>query len=269
MKIAVAQLDSLPGEVSTNLDRLTASAAKAAQAGAELLLFPEAFDTGYDLEAVRDHADMRTGETWQRVREIATTHTITLVGGLAEREESTIYNSMVAVLADGSLQAVYRKLHLVPRLREPEIFTPGNHLVSLRFGAFQMGLMICYDLRFPEVARSLVQHQHCNLLLIASAWPLPRVRHWETLLRARAIENQCVVAAANRVGTAGVDGTFCGRSVILDPMGNELAEAGSDKESLLLADLSLKSIQETREFLRVLKEVRIPVGNEPDQTLDV
>src|SRR6185503_17727310 len=115
-----------------------------------------------------------------------------------------IYNSQVFVDSDGHVVGSYRKTHLFSGSPNPEdaCFAPGNELTSFPFGdGFQLGLSICYDLRFPEVYRILAIEREANVFILSSAWPFPRLEHFQTLVRARAIENQSYMIVSNRVGT--------------------------------------------------------------------
>lgn len=153
--------------------------------------------------------------------------------------------------------ARYRKTHLFrpPPIAEDRCFTPGDQLSDFRLGNFCFGLSICYDLRFPEIYRQLAVARQVNVFVISSAWPFPRIEHFRILARARAIENQSYVIAANRVGTD--DGvTFCGSSAIIDPSGVTLAAASSDEEELIQADLSIEALAEVRRRMDVFADRR-------------
>ena len=153
--------------------------------------------------------------------------------------------------------AGYRKTHLfvLPPNDESSCYTPGSTFVNVPFGGFNFGLSICYDLRFPEVARALALQQGANVFLVSSAWPLPRVAHLRALAIARAIENQSYLVLANRTGMdAGV--TCCGTSTIIDPSGAVLASASGDGEELLVAEISAETIAEVRNKMPVFANRR-------------
>ena len=128
-------------------------------------------------------------------------------------------------------------------------------MVSVALGSLQLGLTICYDLRFPEIYRALALEQGANVFIISSAWPFPRVEHQRILATARAIENQSYVVLANRVGKdEGVP--FCGSSVVIDPYGVVVAGASADREELVVAEVSREVIDAVRERMAVLTHRR-------------
>jgi Predicted amidohydrolase len=168
-------------------------------------------------------------------------------GGVSERDGDAVYNSQVFIDSQGKIVASYRKTHLFVLAPNDEstCYTPGGKFVSVVADGFRFGLSICYDLRFPEVSRALVLEHDANVLLVSSAWPLPRVEHLRALAVARAIENQSYLVLANRTGVdAGV--TCCGMSAIIGPSGVILASASGDGEELLISDISNEAIAAVR-----------------------
>ena len=140
-------------------------------------------------------------------------------------------------------------------LDERPYFTAGDAFVSCKIDKLNLGLGICYDLRFPEVCRTLVVEHEANVFINSSAWPFPRVEHLRILALARAIENQSYLVLANRVGTD--DGvTFCGSSVIIDPYGVVVAAASADREELIQAEISEKVIASVRDRMAVFDHRR-------------
>ena len=140
-------------------------------------------------------------------------------------------------------------------LDERPVFTPGDGFVSCNFNNFQLGLTICYDLRFPEVCRALTLEHGANVLINSSAWPFPRLEHLRILALTRAIENQSYLIVANRVGSD--DGvTFCGTSVIIDPYGVIVAAASADREELIQAEISQDVIDAVRQRMAVFEHRR-------------
>jgi predicted amidohydrolase len=148
---------------------------------------------------------------------------------------------------NGELFGKYRKTHLVTAapLDERVCFSPGNEFVTCEMGEFKIGLSICYDLRFPEMARTLAVKNGANVIVNSSAWPVVRTEHLRILGLARAVENQSYFIIANRVGTD--DGvTLCGSSMIIDPSGKILASASPDREELIQAEISMESVADIR-----------------------
>ncbi len=225
MKIGIAQINCHPGELSGNVNAIVSMAQRAARAGCDLLLAPEMADTGYDMETVRRHASTWDHGPCASLRTAASDHGIAIICGLSEREGDRIYNTAAVIDATGELIGKYRKVHMfsMPPVCEDKCLVPGDALVTVRLGGFTFGLMICYDIRFPEMARALAL-AGADVLAVLAAWPPPRIEHWRLLNAARAVENQIYVAAANLVGSDGPL-AFVGNSIILDPSGKPIASA--------------------------------------------
>jgi predicted amidohydrolase len=147
------------------------------------------------------------------------------------------------VSAEGEVLSAYSKEHLFPLLNEPQYLRPGRPGVAASTPYGKWGTLICFDIRFPESARELA-YGGARVLWVPAEWPMPRLEHWRTLLRARAIENQLFVVAANRCGE-GDNTHWGGHSAIIDPWGNTLAEAG-EEEVVLVADLEMGMVDEVR-----------------------
>jgi len=191
------------------------------------------------------------------LQKIAKELSLAIVAGVSDRDGSHIYNAQTFIDASGKVVAKYRKTHLVTAapLDERPYFTAGDAFASYKIDKFNLGLTICYDLRFPEVCRTLAIQHGANVFINSSAWPLPRLEHLRILALARAIENQSYVIVANRVGTD--DGvTFCGSSVIVDPYGVIVAAASADREELLQADVSEEIINTVRSRMQVFEHRR-------------
>src|SRR2546423_7777044 len=222
--------------------------ARAKNEGAELIVFPEASDTGYSMPVIRQLAKPWTEGAVPALQEMAKEFSLTIVSGVSERDGESIYNSQIFVDTRGEIVASYRKTHLFVLAPNDEstCYTPGDKFVSVTADGFNFGLSICYDLRFPEVSRALALEHNADVLLVSSAWPLPRAAHLRALAVARAIENQSYLVLANRTGVdAGV--TCCGTSAIIDPSGLVLASAPGDREELLLSDISSEVIVAVRD----------------------
>lgn len=250
MKVAAAQIDCELGEVDANLRKIGAFAERAKAAGAELVVFPEVADTGYEMATIRAAAQTWDAGAVPELQAIARRLSLAIVCGVSERVEQAIYNSQVLVAADGTIAGRYRKAHLfcAGLTNEGDCFTAGESLSSARLGDFQLGLSICYDLRFPEVYRTLALEHAADAFVVSSAWPFPRSEHLRLLATARAVENQSYLLLANRVGTVG-GLTFCGGSAIIDPAGKILAAGSADREELLIAELAPETVRATREWM--------------------
>jgi omega-amidase len=256
MKIAVAQIKCSLGDVSANISQVASLSQAAASKGCHVIVFPEMVDTGYEMSVIRETASSWDGESFHALQQIASDNNIHLICGISEKEDDKIYNSIAVLNPKGELIGKYRKAHLAayPPLDEDSCISPGNSPEIVKIGGMKWGLMICYDLRFPELSRALVLNG-AEILLLCSAWPFPRVTHWKTLTCARAIENQVYFIAANRVGSDGPV-TFCGSSCIVDPYGVILGSAAEDREALIIAEISKETLESVRNRMPIFQHRR-------------
>jgi omega-amidase len=248
MKIAVAQISCSLGDPRANLIKVRDFCRRAKdEAEAELIVFPEMTDTGYSMPVVRAHANDWNSGFVPGLQEIAQKLSIAIVSGVSERDGSVIYNSQILADPKGNIAAKYRKAHLyaVAPVEEQTCFAPGSCFASFELSELTFGFSICYDLRFPEMYRTLAVEQKVGAFVISSAWPFPRMEHFRTLAIARAIENQAYVIASNRVGKDD-DLWFCGSSAIIDPRGVVIAAASADREELIHADVSEELVLSVR-----------------------
>ncbi len=153
---------------------------------------------------------------------------------------------MVFIDTDGNLKAKYKKIHLFKLTGEHHYYTAGEKTIVVDSNLGKIGMMTCYDLRFPEVARSLFM-KGAKIIVVSAQWPTPRKAHWEKLIFARAIENQLYMVGSNRTGAeGGLD--FPGMSMIVDPMGERIADAGSDSGNAI-ADIDLNKVENFRKLI--------------------
>jgi len=268
MRVAALQLNS-QDDVAANLATVTRLVAAASDQGAQLALLPEnfAFMGGTDEQrrTVAEPPD-GTGPILDTLRTLAQRHRVTLIGGgFPERtaDPNRPHNSAVVVGPDGSLQAFYQKIHLFDvevgdgqKYRESEAVTPGTEPRVVQVGPFSVGLSICYDLRFPELYRRLVD-LGAQLLVVPAAFTLVTGKdHWHVLLRARAIESQCYVVAAAQWGQHPRGRATFGKSLIVDPWGDVIAQA-SEGVGFTLAPLDLDRVQRVRASLPCLSHRRL------------
>jgi predicted amidohydrolase len=263
LRVAAVQLNSAQ-DTDANLaiaDRLTRAAVRD---GAELVLLPEKWSVLGDGGQLRAGSQTLDGPAISWARATARELAIDLVAGsIVERTAGErLANTSVHIAPDGEIRAVYRKIHMFDvtvegiSYRESEHEEPGGEIVlSSTAEGVQLGLSICYDLRFPELYRILAL-RGARVLLVPAAFTLATTRdHWETLLRARAIENQAFVVAANQIGEHPPGRRSGGRSMIIDPWGVVLATA-SDAVSQITADLDLGRLEAIREELPALANRR-------------
>ena len=257
MRIAAAQIACTLGDLGANLAKIRDFSSRAKEAGADLIVFPEMSDTGYAMPVIREHAKSWTEGAVPELQKLAEDLSLAIICGVSERDGPSIYNSQVFVDAKGGIIGRYRKTHLFgpAPIEEHTCFAPGAELTGLEFGGFQFGLSICYDLRFPEVYRTLAIKKRASVFIISSAWPFPRVEHFRILAAARAIENQSYVVVSNRVGTDnGI--SFCGSSAIIDPYGERVASGSADREELVQGEISAAVLDSVRNRMPIFADRR-------------
>jgi predicted amidohydrolase len=224
---------------------------------ADFAVLPELWMPGaFDLPLAREVAAPLDSPVLQRIRSMAAaTGTWVHAGSYAERlPDGRTFNTAVLVGPAGEVVATYRKRHLFGfETGERTLMSAGDALVVAETPLGHTGLATCYDLRFPEMFRGLVD-AGATTFLLASGWPVPRIEHWRVLARARAIENLAWVVACNGVGSH-ADITLGGHSIVVDPQGNVIAEAG-DTEEVLFADVEPGRSQEWREAFPALGDRR-------------
>ncbi len=247
VRLALLQMRVEDGEPEANISKMLSYAETAGRAEADLLVLPELWSIGY--MGIEEHAqNLEECVPCRVMAETAREHGMYVAGTVPLRERDDIRNSLLLYSPSGELAARYDKIHLFPLFREHKIFKPGSKPVVADTRIGRIGLMICFDQRFPELARKLGL-MGAELVLIPSAWGKPRLEQWRFTLRSRAAENQYFVAAVNRWGpckTIRVE--FAGHSAVADPWGDTIVEAGY-AETLLLADIDLDEIRKARERL--------------------
>ncbi len=245
MKIAAAQISCAPGDLQANLAKVRDFSARAKKAGAQLIVFPEMVDTGYSMPAIQKNATSWKEGAVPKLQAIAKELSLAIIAGVSDRDQRAWQSHwQISQNASGQSRSARRAsvLH-------------GGAFTSCKIDKFNLGLTICYDLRFPEVCRALAVERQVNVFINSSAWPFPRVEHLRILALARAIENQSYLILANRVGTD--DGvTFCGTSAIIDPSGAIVAAASIDREELIQAEISEDVIKSVRNRMAVFAHRR-------------
>ncbi|QQK78301.1 carbon-nitrogen family hydrolase [Salicibibacter cibarius] len=258
MKIALYQMNVQAGKPETNRAKVQQWLKDVAERHQpDVAVLPEMWTTGYTLSEIAQLADEENGQTQQMLKSLAKEHKIDLVAGsIAVKTADGVVNRALTISGNGEVISEYDKIHLVPMLDEPRYLAAGKDKVRpYELQETTMGSFICYDLRFPEIARSLAVNG-AKVIYVFGEWPEARRDHWDALLRARAIENQCFIVAAGAVGSH--DGpNFSGHSTVISPWGNVLALASPDEEETLVATIDLSEVDEFREAVPVLKN-RLP-----------
>lgn len=270
---AAVQMNS-HADVAQNLARADALVAEAAQRGARIIVFPEnfAFMGGEDDERLRV-AENLDGTNPGLIRQFLETNARKfgvwiIAGGLPEAsvDAGRVHNTCAVVAPDGSVTARYRKIHMFDvevgdgqRYRESASCAPGDKPVLAEVAGVNVGLSICYDLRFPELYRALVD-QGAEVLVVPAAFTLATGKdHWHVLLRARAIESQCYVIAAAQWGAHPKGRRTFGKSCIIDPWGEVIAQA-SEGEGVALATLDPAYLRHVRASLPSLEHRRLGIA---------
>ena len=255
LTLALAQIDIILGDKAANLARVESLIARAADAGADLVLFPELWTTGYDLPRAAELAEpIPDGPTARQLRAWAAAYGLWIGGSMLERvEEGRMFNAATLFGPEDQTLGPYRKIHRFGPMAEDRWLEAGCEpgLFDPPWG--KTGVAICYDLRFPELFRAYAL-AGARLILLPSEWPHPRLHHWRTLVQARAIENQCFVAAVNRTGRDR-DNVFCGHSMVVGPWGDILAEA-EETPDLLIVDFDLAEADTARQRIPILDDRR-------------
>jgi rfaE bifunctional protein nucleotidyltransferase chain/domain len=251
----------VPAAPAVNLDRLRAALHKNPPPPGTILVLPELWATGFVYKQLGE-LSRKTPWLLEQLRELADLHHILLAGSLVERVDDErgvlLYNTLFFSARDG-LQGKIRKQHLFSFWREDEWLTPGDSPRPVTTASGLLGGLVCYDLRFPETAKIQCQ-QGASLLVVSAQWPLARIEQWRTLLQARAIENQTFVIAGNGCGMCN-DLTLGGHSLIIDPSGEILLEAG-EEEQLATISLDPQRQQQVRERFNTVAPASYPFDDQ-------
>ena len=258
MKVSAVQMTMRPLDAAHNFAHAEALIRRAAADGADVVVLPEMWNTGFvPAAATASAADHDGAETKARLGALARELRVNLMAGsVANDRGGFLTNTAYVFDRAGACIAEYDKVHLFTLMGEDRFFRAGSRAVTFPLDRHPCGVIICYDLRFPELARTLAL-AGAELLFVPAQWPAARVGHYEALLAARAIENECFVVGCNSCGD--VNGvTFGGSSRILDPLGAALAAAGQD-EVLLSADVDFEQAAAARRTIDVFRDRRSEV----------
>jgi len=253
IKIALAQIDVKWADPDANVATARQMVAQAAVHAADLVVLPELWGSGYDLSHAADYATPIDAGVFAEMAALAREHKLYLTGSLLEQSQGQFYNTC-ALFGPRGLVGRYRKLHRFRLMDEDRYLAPGDApalLDDLPWGA--TALAVCYDLRFPELFRAYAV-AGAQLIILPAQWPSARIDHWRTLLRARAIENQCFMVGCNRVG-ADPNNSFGGASAVVGPWGDVFV-AGADGPGLFLAEVDLETVADARQSIPVLSDRR-------------
>jgi predicted amidohydrolase len=221
--------------------------------GIELVVFPEMTLTGFTMKS-KEMSETIEGESFRFFSSIAKNKYVNIFAGIIERRNNRFYNSLIHIKPDGELVKLYRKVHPFSYSGENEHYNAGAKPVHTKIRKWKIGLTICYDLRFPELYRKYGKKKSHLIVNIAN-WPDTRIEHWRTLLKARAIENQCYVVGVNRVGKD-PKLNYVGFSSVFDPMGKEIVSV-ENEEKIIVVELDKNIINGVREKFPFLDDIKL------------
>ncbi len=256
--VALVQMSCLEGRREENhATALKILGDKPTGNGVRFIVFPELFDIGFDKEDYTKAGPGVPGPTSAFLEQVGREYASYVVGTGLEKANARLYNTLAVASPAGKTIATYRKIH--PFQTERAVFRGGDRTVLFEAGGIRVGVEICYDIRFPELTRRIAL-EGAQLILVPAAFPDPRSAHWDTLLAARAIENQLYVAAANRVGR-GFDGkTYFGHSQTVDPWGVRMTRMTSE-EQVFVSSGDTRCVDSVREQITCYKD-RTPAAYE-------
>ena len=248
------QMDMQLGCPEENFLRAERLIRQAALEQPDVIVLPETWNTGFFPENVEELADRDGQKTKAVIGGLAKELSVNIVAGsVANIREGKVYNTAFVFDREGACIASYDKTHLFSPMQENAYFTPGDHLCRFTLDGISCGVIICYDIRFPELTRSLAV-EDLDMLFVVSQWPDVRIAHLETLTRARAIENQIFVVCCNSCGTAG-DTKYGGHSAVIDPWGLIISQA-KNEEKVLTAQTNVCILTDIRDSICVFRDRR-------------
>lgn len=248
---AAVQFTVRLGDIDANVAYVRDALARLADKGCRLAVLPEMWSCGFAYRELNELA-RRTPEVVEEMGRLSAQYDMVLVGSLPEPDGDKVCNTAY-VLDRGQLAASYRKIHLFSLMNEDRAFTAGDRWCVVETSVGRLGVIICYDLRFPELTRRLAL-EGAEVLIVPGEWPKPREEHWRALLRGRAIENQFFVVSANCCGVVGkLD--FFGSSLIVGPKGELLAEGGYEQGEPL-ATLDFTAMENWRQQIPCFRDRR-------------
>jgi omega-amidase len=248
MKISLVQPDNSWEDKSGNFQILTRLITPLFKK-TDIVILPEMFNTGFSMNPVK-LCESQEGETFQWMKSIAVMGNFGLCGSYIVEENGKFYNRWIFVSETNEVWH-YDKRHLFSMGGEDTLFSAGNSRLIFSYRGVKISPYICYDLRFPVWSRN---REKTDLIIYASNWPETRRNVWTTLLRARAIENQCYVAGSNRIGTDGSGIRYCGDSMVINARGEIIASDETGVECSLSADISLTELSAFRFKFPVLDD---------------
>jgi omega-amidase len=263
MQVVAVQFDVAWEDKPANFEKVRQLLAQVAPEKDALVVLPEMFATGFSMNTA-SIAEPYGGQTETFLAETAREFGVYLIGGAAVRgKDGQARNKALVFSPTGELLSFYAKMRPFTPGGEAEHYVAGDKPVAIRWGECTVSPFVCYDLRFPELFRQAAAAWRPELFVVIASWPEKRIAHWRRLLEARAIENQAYVVGVNRIGRDPYY-AYTGGSVIVDPMGLTMTEAG-ERESSISARLDLANLRKYREGLPFLEDMNGRKGSKDSQ----
>jgi omega-amidase len=250
MKISVIQPDIIWENKSRNFQNLSVLISPL-DYKTDIVILPEMFNTGFSMNP-RQFSESPEAETFEWMKSTARSGNFGVCGSYMVKENGNFFNRWI-FMSPQDESWYYDKRHLFSMGEEDKFFSAGKTRLVFTFREVRISPYICYDLRFPVWSRNCNDY---DLAVYSANWPVARINVWNTLLQARAIENQCFVAGSNRIGTDGIGIEYCGDSAIISPRGEIMASAGTNTEGYVSAEISVSELSEFRK--------KFPVASDAD-----
>jgi omega-amidase len=260
LRISLAQFDVQMGNPRVNWTKAQEVIAEAARQKAHVVVMPELWDMGYQLDKAKEFASSLSGGLFSQVSALSTQHKVFIIGSMMEKRGLGVSNTAAIFSPNRGVMGAYRKIHLFPMMQEDQWLTPGEAVSVFDLPWGTTGIAICYDLRFPELFRRYAT-DGAKIVFVPAQWPKARIEHFRNLIRARAIENQMYIVAVNRVGEDMSQGEerpaqrYGGYSAIIDPNGETIIELGYG-EAQAMAEVDLALVDKLRRYMPVLDDRR-------------
>ncbi len=252
MKIGLLQYSPVWEDKEANKEKISVLL-NAKKTDVDLLIFPEMTLTGFTMKS-DEYAESLQGESFKFFSELAISKKTHIFAGVIIKGKRKSFNTLIHIKPDGNLLKLYRKIHPFSYSNEDQFFDPGSKPARTKIKSWQVGLSICYDLRFPELYRKYGK-KRAHLIVNIANWPDTRIEHWRALLKARAIENQCYVAGINRVGDD-PEHHYNGLSSLFDPMGKEIVSV-ENEEGIIFTEIEKTEVEDVRSKLPFLDDIHL------------
>jgi len=241
MKVGLTQMDIIWEEKEKNMEKAGKLMEQAAKQGVDLLVFPEMTLTGFTMNTALAGEEMLFSPTLRFFKEASRQHHMAMAFGFVEDFGEEYYNKLM-IVSEGRVIYDYDKIHPFNYGEEGRHYIGGHEVKTTTLKNMELSGFVCYDLRFPEIFQAV--SGHADMILVIANWPKERILHWETLLRARAIENQCYIIGVNRIGKGnGLE--YIESSMAFDPLGERLTKAHS-KSELMVVDVDADRVKQVR-----------------------